>query len=116
MPSFESARLTFLDHLNGLNRSENTIAAYGSDLAQFGAYLNEQGVVELNDITPSHVSGWMTDLSARGLSGSSRNRKFQAHSAFHRHQVVTGQVTRSPTLGLDAPHSWPRSRQPEPFT
>jgi site-specific recombinase XerD len=103
MPSFLSARSTFLDHLSGLNRSENTIAAYGGDLAQFGAYLSEQGVVELDDITANHVSGWMASLAKAGLSGASRNRKFQALSAFFKHQAVTGRIMRSPAVGLDAP-------------
>ena len=114
MPSFESARSPFLDHLRGLNRSDNTIAAYGSDLAQFGAYLVEQNVVELDDITPNHVSGWMASLSAKGLSGSSRNRKFQALSSFFKHQVVTSQLVRSPTLGLDAPKA--EQREPRVLT
>ena len=110
MSSFESARTAFVDHLAGLNRSAHTISAYGRDLAQFGAWLREQGVGEMADISPEHVSGWMAALSAEGLSGSSRNRKFYALNSFFKYLVLTGQIDRSPTVGLDAP----RVEQREP--
>ncbi len=103
MPSLESARLTFVAHLTGLNRSEHTIAAYGKDLAQFEAFLAGQNVTEIGDVTATHVSTWLSALADQGLTGASRNRKFQALSAFFKHLAATGQIDRSPTLGLEAP-------------
>ena len=103
MLDFQTACQNFADHLSGLNRSEHTIAAYGRDLKQFVAFLVTKDVTGVSDITPNHISSWMTHLSNDGLSGSSRNRKFHALASFFKYLVTTEKLDRSPTILLTAP-------------
>ena len=114
MPDLESVRQRFLNHLMGLNRSEHTITAYGKDLQQFATFLAERGVTDVTDITPDHISGWLSSLAKEGISGSSRNRKFYALNSFFKHLMVTGKLDRSPTVGLQAPDA--EQREPRVLT
>jgi site-specific recombinase XerD len=103
MTDYWLARDTYLEHLAGLNRSDHTIAAYGTDLEQFGQFLLEKQVTDTGDIAPEHVSAWMAHLARRDLSGASRNRKFHALASFFSYLVATEKLERSPTTRLDAP-------------
>ena len=114
MPDLQSARRRFLTHLTGLNRSEHTITAYSKDLEQFVTFLAERGVMDVTDVTPDHLSGWLASLANAGLSGSSRNRKFYALNSFFKHLVATGKLDRSPTVGLQAPNA--EQREPRVLT
>ena len=55
--------------------SENTAAAYSSDLRQCAAYLHGLGIDDWRTAQFEHVSLWVGDLSNRGYSVSSLARK-----------------------------------------
>lgn len=55
--------------------STQTLAAYGSDLAQFAAWLGERGVGRCADITPDHARAFLSALRARGFAAASLARK-----------------------------------------
>ncbi len=55
--------------------SENTLAAYASDLAQFAAWLSEQGVLQPREITPEHLEAFLAALHAQGLAPATVTRK-----------------------------------------
>ncbi|MDQ6603218.1 MAG: site-specific integrase, partial [Chloroflexota bacterium] len=89
-PSLETALTTFLAMLAGKNRSGGTIQAYGTDVAQFLAYLTETDVTVHSpaDITKSHLTEYMTYLSReRALSGVSCARKLAAIREYFRFLV-----------------------------
>jgi integrase/recombinase XerD len=103
MDTFEKAINEFVASLRGVGRSENTLDAYRSDLAQFAAYAQDQGATVLDDLTVAHVVGWMTALAERGLAPASRARKLNAVRSFAKHLLLVGQVEKDFTLGVSAP-------------
>jgi len=55
--------------------SENTLAAYASDLAQFAAWLAKRAVVRPAEITPAHLEAFLAELHTQGLASATRTRK-----------------------------------------
>lgn len=105
MDDFWRARDAFLAYLKGINRSKHTVDAYGRDLTQFGTFAEQKGVSSLLDISPDHVSTWLTHLEGENISGSSRARKFQALSSFFRYLITAERLTRNPVKDLPAPEA-----------
>jgi integrase/recombinase XerC len=103
MEDYARARAGFLQHLKGLNRSRHTQDAYGRDVAQFGQFIEEQGVCSVHDITPGHVSQWLGHLAEDQISGASRNRKFYALRTFFQYLIAIEYLARDPTENLTAP-------------
>jgi integrase/recombinase XerD len=88
---FESLVLDFLAHLEferGLSR--NTLAAYRTDLLQFGRFLAERGV-EATDAGSGDLSDFLADLAAGDGNGrapcstSTVHRKAACLRSFYRH-------------------------------
>ena len=88
---FEHLVLDFLAHLEferGLSR--NTLAAYRTDLLQFGRFLAERGT-EATDAEPSDLSDFLADLATGDGNGraacstSTVHRKAACLRSFYRH-------------------------------
>ena len=82
---FESARKSFIDHLQierGL--SANSIAAYSRDLSNFGDFLASRGL-DLQMIDASSATEFEISLKDRGLALSSINRAVSALKTFYKY-------------------------------
>ena len=82
---FESARKSFLDHLQierGL--SPNSIAAYSRDLSNFGIYLDSRGL-DFEKIDSSTATEFEIALKDRGLALASINRSVSALKTFYKY-------------------------------
>lgn len=103
-----------LDHLRFLRfekgLGERTLEAYGRDILQFAAYLQEQGKAILG-ATPDDVRAY---LSAGRWRPSTRARKTVALRSFYEQAVIRELVSSDPTQGLAAPRL--ESRLPRALT
>lgn len=76
--------------------SDNTLQAYGRDLAKFSAHIDTQlGPGEPIDL--SVISGWMTTLSRSGLNPRSLARHLSAVRGFLRFLVREGLMAQDPS-------------------
>lgn len=82
--------------------SAHTLRAYGSDLEELAAYL-EQSDTGLARVTPRTLRGFLAQLDDRGLARSTLQRKLSAVRTFFRHLVVEGKLDAHPATGLRTP-------------
>ena len=97
--------LAYLEFERGLSR--NTLEAYRSDLAQFGAYLSAQGVHAL-EAGHDELTGWMDELAAgtdaKGPAApATLQRKAACLRSFYRHLRRDELIAHDPTAELRAP-------------
>ena len=77
--TLDDRRRAFLDNLTGeRGLAANTLAAYGSDLAQFIEVLHGYGVGGPPDITPDHVWAFLASLRRQSLAPATVARKATA--------------------------------------
>lgn len=94
----------FLDHLRierGL--SENTLYAYGGDLAALTAYLKDRGVHRWEDASLETFRGYFHELEAAHLSAGSRARRMASLRSFMRFLERRGVVKRNAAARLKTP-------------
>ncbi len=95
----------FLDYLRlERNYSERTIVSYGTDLKEFGDYL-EKNDAEL-DFTKVHtdvIRNWISDLMDDGRAATSVNRKLSTLRSFYRFLLRKKEITVDPMLKIVGP-------------
>lgn len=97
---------SFLDYLRVERGSAKlTIAAYGSDLAQFAEFL-EKRQLTLNRAQREHVREYIQELFSYQLDGRSVGRKLSAIRHLYRHLLLDGKIKKDPTLNIDLPKQW----------
>jgi integrase/recombinase XerD len=97
--------LAYLEFERGLSR--NTLEAYRSDLLQFGASLEKQGV-DVLEAEHAHLAGWLADLAAGGegrapAAAATLQRKAACLRSFYRHLRRESLLEHDPTADLRAP-------------
>lgn len=108
---------TYLDHLSverGL--AANTLASYRRDLRRYLAFLDAQGVEELDAVTEAVVSSFLAhlregDADHPPLSSTSAARTVVAVRGFHRFAVTDGLAAHDPASGVRPPQ--PAKRLPK---
>ena len=101
----------YLDHyLNYLTvergLSNNTLDAYGRDLARYLDYLESQKVVALENISAAVVLRFLSHLKDAGLSPRSRARALAALRTFHKFLVREKITHDNPTDQVNSPKSF----------
>lgn len=89
----DEAVQAFLDHLTverGL--SQNTISAYGHDLAQFVEHARKSGISSLADVTEAVLIGFLDSLRKSGISANSASRKLSAIKTFTKFAYREGYI------------------------
>jgi integrase/recombinase XerD len=106
-PRFESLVLDFLAYLEferGLSR--NTLAAYRTDLFQYGEFLAARKLLA-TDARPVDVAEFLADLATGNgrpaCSAATINRKAACLRSFYKHLRREELVGEDPTAALDAP-------------
>ncbi|MFQ3611335.1 MAG: site-specific tyrosine recombinase/integron integrase [Fimbriimonadales bacterium] len=92
----------FLNHLR-VRRSEQTVKAYGTDLAQFVEYAVSTGAETLETVSERLVRSWID--SYRSAERTTRMRKLYALRSFFRYCRAMGWVSRDPCAGIALPTS-----------
>lgn len=99
--AFESIDL-FLDALwveNGL--SNNTLAAYGSDLRQFAKWLQHKSLLQ---VVESDISDFLYTRYQQGIGNRSSARILSSLRRFYGYLVREGRIDVDPTALIEAPH------------
>jgi integrase/recombinase XerD len=81
--------------------SENTLAAYGSDLSQFDQWLND---VTLKEVCGNDISLFLLYRQKQGNSSRSSARMLSSLRRFYGYLMRENQITTDPTQLIDAPH------------
>ena len=100
---------TYVDHLvveRGL--AENSVKSYRRDLRRYLAYLDGQGLTDLDQVTEQTVSGFLMalregDRDHTPLSASSAGRTVVAVRGFHKFAVKDGLAQTDPSAGVRPP-------------
>ncbi len=94
----------FMRHV-GVERglSNNTVAAYGSDLSRFSHYLGEIEIVDADLIEEGHILSFMERLATEGISARSRVRYLSSIRSFFTYLVREGEIVAHPMELLDSP-------------
>lgn len=81
----------------GKRYSAHTVAAYKSDLAQFGEYISSNyGISSSSEITYSMIRSWLASLIDSGLTSRSVNRKLSTLKAYFRYLLREGVINDNP--------------------
>ncbi|MFY9560626.1 MAG: site-specific tyrosine recombinase XerD [Terriglobales bacterium] len=108
MPSDTNSRtlFAFLDYLRVERGSAKlTIAAYSSDLVQFGEFLEKRHQV-LPGARREDVRDFIQELFSNQLDGRSVGRKLSAIRHLYRYLLLDGKIAKDPTLNIDSPKQW----------
>jgi integrase/recombinase XerD len=103
-----AAALDFIAYLElerGLSR--NTLAAYRSDLQQFGAYLARSGL-RFDEVGHGEIAAFLAELASGGdrgapLGAATVARKVACLRSFYRHLRLDGTIEHDPTAELRGP-------------
>ena len=84
--------------------SENTQLAYQRDLARFGRFLTDQGIENLSQVTPEHISRYSHELSSIDQkTASSVARMLSSIRNFAQFLESEGIIPRDPTVRQKQP-------------
>ena len=105
MSELESQIARFLEELKRNNVSSHTLAAYGSDLAQFLAYYSPPGAEppEPSQFEVWNIREWLGSLYSQKLSAVSIRRKLAALRAFFRFMAREGTIGINPARLVRTP-------------
>jgi tyrosine recombinase XerC len=93
------------------NSADHTLRAYAADLAQFGAYLQSQGISGLERVDLPVLRGFLRSLQNHEYTKATLARKQAALRALFRWARRVGRAISDPTRGLRSPrqeHRLPR--------
>ena len=90
----------FVSYLRGRSLSENTVAAYRSDVGQLISFLQEHDR-EVQKTDQEDILSFLEVLTGRGLTGSTKRRKMDAAKTFFRWLRRTGKIERNPLSDFD---------------
>lgn len=105
MTPFEEAAGRFLTHIKeARNYSDHTLRAYGRDLHQFAAFLEETGAcTDPAATTRLDVRAYLAHLGGLGVGKRTVARKLSTLRSFFKFMVVRGMRTKDPCAGMRSP-------------
>lgn len=92
----------FLDHVaveRGL--SDNTVASYGRDLAQFAGFLAKRDVSDARDIDEACLTGFLDKLNREKYAATSVARKVSAVRNLIKFLCAEREIDKSPLIALE---------------
>lgn len=96
-----SEYLEYLEIEKGL--AANTIEAYRRDLAEFLDFCTEKGAEDIQNITRSHINGYIMMLHDKNLTATSVMRKTASLRGFFKWLCANEICTTNPALTLEQP-------------
>lgn len=94
----KDAHEQFKKYLNEKKRSTSTIVAYGKDIQQLVAFLEELAKHNIHEITKEDIQAFLAKLSKNGYTPKSISRKLNSVRTFYRFLKVSEYVTDDPSL------------------
>jgi integrase/recombinase XerD len=94
----------FLEHMIGhRGLTKNTVAAYRTDLEQFGAFLIERGITSWRDASHDDISAFLLFLHERQYAISTVARRTAAVKTFYSYLVSIHIATNNPAAAIKPP-------------
>ncbi|MCI8514887.1 MAG: tyrosine recombinase [Lachnospiraceae bacterium] len=81
----------------------NTEISYRRDLRKMSAFLAENGILKLRDVTETSLNGYILDLERKGMSPATISRNIASVKAFFLYAIKEGLIEKDPADGLKAP-------------
>lgn len=97
----QKAVIKFLQHLQELNASPNTILAYGKDLGEFVKYIGP--IEKPDDLDHVRIRGFLSHLYERGLGKTSVARHLAAIRSLYKWLAREGKVKQNPAALVSTP-------------
>jgi integrase/recombinase XerD len=85
--------------------SENTLASYTFDLERLRAYLDQNGIARLEDVTADILHRYVRELFDIGFAATSIQRTLSSLRAFFGFTASEGIVAADPTENLESPRA-----------
>ena len=104
--TFQQTIISFLQELEGGNKSSLTLTAYKTDLIQFVLWLSENDVTVTTpaQVMRGHVNEYLVFLSSQGRRGVTRARKLAALKSFFSYLKDENLIGTSPADTIHMPN------------
>ena len=96
--SLKNAHREFTDFLKSNKRSNATIVAYGKDIEQLVAFLEQLAKNEAHAVAKEDIEGFLAHMQGKGYTPKSISRKLNSTRTFYRFLKVNEYVTDDPSL------------------
>lgn len=94
----------FIQYLHSVKKmSHNTEISYERDLKKMAAWLKEQGIDSVKQVTSTSLNSYMLYLERENLAASTVSRSVAALRAFFQYQVKENRIAEDPSSGLKPP-------------
>jgi len=103
MINFDAARQKFADFLKGQKRASATILAYGNDIAQLEAFLNQKGISQVAAINQDLLNEFKAKLAKDDYTAKSISRKINSIKTFFRFLKSQGVIDTDPATAVAHP-------------
>ncbi len=100
----KDAHKEFLDFLKSKKHSSATILAYGKDIDQLSAFLEELQKQHIQEVTKDDIQAFLGKLAEKGYTPKSLSRKLNSTRTFYRFLKVNEYITDDPSLLVSHPH------------
>lgn len=97
------AHAKFLNHLKDKKRASATILAYGKDIDQLVAFLEQLNKHHVHEVTKPDLEAFLAKLGKEGYTPKSVSRKINSTKTFYRFLKVNEFVTDDPSLLITHP-------------
>jgi len=105
--SLEKTTQLFVQNLKSQGRSNNTIIAYQSDLAQFGKFLAAESIFNIDQIKTKNVEAFKKNLGKEKYTPKSISRKLNSLKSFFRFLEKEGIINQDPSKDVSHPKLQP---------
>ncbi len=102
--NLRDAHEQFKNYLKSNKHSNATIVAYGKDINQLIAFLEELKKNNVHDVTKEDIQAFMAKMGKNGYLPKSVSRKLNSTRTFYRFLKVNEYVTDDPSLLVAHPH------------
>lgn len=95
---------SFLSYLkNEKKASENTILSYGRDLKEFVSFLEKMEIPNFTAVNKTTILAYNYEMKKQKKADSTISRSMASLRAFFQYLIQTGEISESPTFGIELP-------------
>jgi site-specific recombinase XerD len=101
--NIRDAHKEFIDFLKQKKHSNATVLAYGKDIEQLTAFLEELEKNNIHEVSKDDIQAFLSTLSEKGYTPKSLSRKLNSTRTFYRYLKVQEYITDDPSLLVSHP-------------
>lgn len=103
MKRLSEAHKEFIDHLKSKKRASATILAYGKDIEQLVAFLEELQKANVHEVKAEDIKSFLAKLESTGYTQKSLSRKLNSTKTFFRFLKIQEYISDDPASLVDHP-------------